>query len=71
MVNVLEQYDMEVLRTFKGRGTIICDTNKGNRVLKEYKGTIISVSYDRKYIKEVINKLYTLNSDGLIENLNN
>ena len=37
-VNVLEQYDMEVLRTFKGRGTIICDTNKGNRVLKEYKG---------------------------------
>lgn len=41
------------------------------KVLKEYKGTIISVSHDRKYIKEVINKLYTLNSDGLIENLNN
>ena len=37
-VNVLEQYDMDVLRTFKGRGTIICDTNKGNRILKEYKG---------------------------------
>ncbi len=37
-VNVLEQYDMTINRTFKGRGTIICDTDKGMRVLKEYKG---------------------------------
>lgn len=37
-VNVLEQYDMTVSRTFKGRGTIICDTDHGMRVLKEYRG---------------------------------
>ncbi|MBO5144924.1 MAG: CotS family spore coat protein [Lachnospiraceae bacterium] len=37
-INVLEQYDMTINRTFKGRGTIICDTEKGMRVLKEYKG---------------------------------
>ena len=37
-INVLEQYDITVNRTFKGRGTIICDTEKGMRVLKEYKG---------------------------------
>ena len=37
-VGVLEQYDMTINRTFKGRGTIICDTDKGMRVLKEYKG---------------------------------
>ena len=37
-VNVLDQYDMSINRTFKGRGTIICDTNKGMCVLKEYKG---------------------------------
>lgn len=37
-VNVLDQYDMTINRTFKGRGTIICDTDKGMRVLKEYKG---------------------------------
>ena len=36
--SVLEQYDMTINRTFKGRGTIICDTEKGMRVLKEYKG---------------------------------
>lgn len=35
---VLEQYDIAVARTFKGRGSIICDTDKGMCVLKEYKG---------------------------------
>ncbi len=37
-VNVLEQYDLTINRTFKGRGTIICDTQQGMRVLKEYRG---------------------------------
>ena len=35
------------------------------RVLSEYKGTIISVSHDRKYIDEVISVLYTLTPFGL------
>ena len=35
------------------------------KVLKEFKGTIISVSHDRKYIEEVINKLYVLTNNGL------
>lgn len=38
-------------------------------VLSEYKGTIISVSHDRKYINEVIDCLYTLTSDGLIKEI--
>ena len=42
-VNVLEQYDMTVNRTFKGRGTIICDTDQGMRVLKEYRGRTVCV----------------------------
>lgn len=37
-IGVLEQYDITVARTFKGRGTIICDTDKGMCVLKEYRG---------------------------------
>lgn len=36
------------------------------KVLKEFQGTIISVSHDRKYIEEVIDKLYTLTPEGLI-----
>ena len=35
------------------------------KVLKEYKGTIISVSHDRKYIEQVVDSLYVLNFDGL------
>lgn len=36
--SVLDQYEMAINRTFKGRGTIICDTDRGMRVLKEYRG---------------------------------
>ena len=36
-------------------------------VLSEYNGTIISVSHDRKFIDEVVDKLYTLTSNGLIQ----
>ena len=35
------------------------------KVLNEFKGTIISVSHDRKYINEVINELYELTENGL------
>lgn len=37
-VGVLEQYDVTVSRTFKGRGTMICETDLGMCVLKEYRG---------------------------------
>ena len=36
-------------------------------VLKAYKGTIISISHDRKYIEEVIDSVYTLTKNGLIK----
>ncbi len=36
------------------------------KVLKEFKGTLISISHDRKYIDEVIDELYVLSKDGLI-----
>ena len=37
------------------------------KVLKEFKGCIISVSHDRKYIEEVIDELYVLNENGIIK----
>ena len=37
-VGLLERYDIEVLRTRKGRGAILCDTDKGCLILKEYTG---------------------------------
>lgn len=37
---MLEQYPFEVKRTSKGRGVTICDTDKGLKILKEYKGSL-------------------------------
>ena len=34
-------------------------------ILKEYKGCIVSVSHDRKYIDEVCNKIYELNKEKI------
>ena len=35
---LLEQYEIEVLRTRKGRGAILCDTQQGCLIFKEYTG---------------------------------
>ena len=35
---VLENYDIEVLRTWKGRGAVLCETKQGILILKEYAG---------------------------------
>lgn len=37
-VNVLERYDLEVLRTWKVRGAILCESDKGLFILKEFGG---------------------------------
>ena len=35
------------------------------RSLKEFRGAIISISHDRKYLSEVCNKIYQLDKNGL------
>lgn len=37
-VSVLENYEIEVLRTWKGRGAMMCESDKGLLILKEYTG---------------------------------
>lgn len=37
-VGLLDQYEIEVLRTRKGRGAILCDSNRGTYIFKEYQG---------------------------------
>ena len=38
-VGILDKYDIEVLRTRKGRSAILCETKQGLKIIKEYKGT--------------------------------
>ena len=35
-VSILEQYDFSVEKTWKGRGSILFETNEGVYILKEY-----------------------------------
>lgn len=37
-VSLLEQYDVEVYKTRKGRGAFLCETSLGNLIFKEYFG---------------------------------
>lgn len=40
------------------------------QVLRNFNGTIISISHDRKYIAEVIDEVYVLTAEGLIKESN-
>ncbi len=37
------------------------------KMLSEFKGTIISVSHDRKYLQEVVDEIYELTPEGLVK----
>lgn len=38
-VGVFENYEIEVFRTWKGRGSLLCESDKGLLILKEYVGS--------------------------------
>lgn len=52
-VSLLEQYDIEVLRTRKGRGAILCDTEKGCLIFKEYAGNEKRIAMQDKLLKVI------------------
>ncbi|MCH5343925.1 MAG: phosphotransferase [Acetatifactor sp.] len=52
-VALLEQYDVEVLRTRKGRGAILCDTNQGCLIFKEYTGNEDRIRIQDKLLRHV------------------
>lgn len=37
--DVLQQYDLDIIRTGRVRGAVLCETRQGCRLLKEYRGT--------------------------------
>lgn len=64
-VNLLEHYDMEVIRTFKGRDSLICETKQGYRVFKEYRGKTEKLLLLQKLQEKVSTQVHT---DILIPN---
>lgn len=50
-VNLLEQYDVEIGKTRKGRGAFLCDTPQGCLIFKEYPGNPHSGDLDRLQVQ--------------------
>lgn len=51
--NVLEQYDFQIIRSMRGRGAMLCETDKGLVLLKEYSGSLLRLSIE----DEILNGL--------------
>lgn len=67
----LEQYDLTVLRSGKGREAMLCETNRGLMLLKEYSGTEERIEaeawlLDRLSEKNVKADSYVRNKDGKV-----
>lgn len=51
--NVLEQYDFQVLRIGRGRGAILCETNSGLMLLKEYHGSLSRLAIEDAILNHI------------------
>lgn len=52
-VELLGQYEIEVLRTRKGRGAIVCDTNQGCLIFREYSGSQDRIELQDKLLGQI------------------
>ncbi len=52
-VELLEQYEIEVLRTRKGRGAIVCDTDQGCLIFREYSGSQDRIELQDRLLKQI------------------
>ncbi len=59
-VSLLEQYEIEVTGTRKGRGAILCDTDKGTLIFKEYMGSPQHLRVQQRLLR-------TVEKRGLVE----
>lgn len=50
---LLEQYDVEVLRTRRGRGALLCDTDKGCLIFREYGGNANRLCVQNKLLNHI------------------
>ena len=56
---ILEKYDIEVLRSWKGRGAILCETKTGIKILKEYKGSEERLKIQQQLLKKIAENGFT------------
>lgn len=52
-ISLLEQYEIEVLGTRKGRGAFICETDRGTLIFKEYSGNEDRVAIQNELLCQI------------------
>lgn len=69
-VCVLDEYDFEVRRVIKGRGSLVCDTSKGSFVLKEYNGMVEKLELLDRLQGNMCSISPRLETDNMVRNKN-
>ena len=52
-VSLLEHYEIEVRRTWKGRGAILCESDRGLLIMKEYGGPAEKIGFQEYLINHI------------------
>ncbi|MCD7725390.1 MAG: CotS family spore coat protein [Clostridiales bacterium] len=52
-VSLLDQYEIEINRTWKGRGAILCESDQGLLIMKEYTGPAEKVKFQDYLLKHI------------------
>jgi spore coat protein I len=66
-IDVLQQYDQDIIRTVRVRGAILCETRQGTRLLQEYRGSESHL----QQVQEILQKLEEISGiplDQIIKN---
>lgn len=66
-VSLLENYEIEVLRTWKGRGALLCETDRGILILKEYAGHRDKCAFQDEVLRMIHNKGF-IHTESIIRN---
>ena len=53
-VQVLEQYDLEVLHTYPGRGAVMLETEDGTKTVKEFAGSRMILPYEQQLMQHLL-----------------
>lgn len=66
---VLEQYDLALQNTYRGRGAVLLDTDQGFKLLKAFSGSKYKVAYEQQLLQAVLQAgiqtdCYTENREG-------
>ncbi|MFI3212435.1 MAG: CotS family spore coat protein [Eubacteriales bacterium] len=62
-VNLLANYDIEVIRVWKGRSAILCETSQGIKILKEYSGLETRLEVQNTLLNQIKENGYPLVED--------